>query len=184
MSFSSQYPILLEAVPLAFAALCPIVGMWKRKLCFPFSVAGVLATNFFIFSLWGKVTSTNTVTYALGGWRPPFGIQIRIDYVGLFIASIIGAVGLLVLIYSWRYVSHELEEEKCTYYYTLYLLLFASMLGFTVTGDIFNMFVFMEIFSIASYALVGITGQRRAVRAALKYLLMGATSSIIVLLAI
>lgn len=184
MSFSSQYPILLEAVPLAFAALCPIVGMWKRKLCFPFSVAGVLATNFFIFSLWGKVTSTNTVTYALGGWRPPFGIQIRIDYVGLFIASIIGAVGLLVLIYSWRYVTHELEEEKCTYYYTLYLLLFASMLGFTVTGDIFNMFVFMEIFSIASYALVGITGQRRAVRAALKYLLMGATSSIIVLLAI
>ena len=184
MSFSSQYPILLVAVPLAFAALCPIVGMWKRKLCFPFSVVGVLAADFFVFSLWGKVTPRSVVTYAVGGWKPPFGIQIRIDFVGLFIASLIGVVGLLALIYSWRYVSHELDEEKVTYYYTLYLLLFTSMLGFSVTGDIFNMFVFMEIFSISSYALVGITGQRRAVRAAFKYLIMGATSSVTVLLAI
>jgi len=184
LSFSSHYPILLVAVPLAFAALCPVVGMWKRELCFPFSVAGAAAACFFIFSLWGKVISKGVVSYNPGGWKPPLGIQIRIDYVGLFMASIIGVVGLMVLIYSWRYVSRELDSEKIPYYYTLYMLLFTSMLGFVVTGDIFNMFVFMEIFSISSYALVGITGQRRAVRAAFKYLLMGATSSVIVLLGI
>jgi multicomponent Na+:H+ antiporter subunit D len=184
LSFSSHYPVLLIAVPLAFAALCPIVGMYKRGLCFPLSVAGAAVTCFFVFSLWGTVMSKEVVSYTLGGWKPPIGIQIRVDYVGLFMASIISVVGLLILVYSWRYTSREIDGEKIPYYYTLYMLLFASMLGFVVTGDIFNMFVFMEIFSLSSYGLVGITGQRRAVRAAFKYLLMGATSSITVLLAI
>lgn len=184
MSFSAQYPILLVAVPLLFAALCPIVGLWKKKLCFPWAFLGALATNFFVWGLWGDVTSTKVVSYHLGSWSPPWGIEIRIDFVGLMLATLVSSLGLLILLYSWRYVEHELGESKITYYYTLYLLLMTSMLGFTVTGDIFNMFVFMEIFSIASYALVGISGERMAVRAAMKYLLMGATSSITVLLAI
>lgn len=184
MSFSHQYPVLLVAVPLAFSAICPILGLWRKRLCFWWSLLGVASAGFFVISLWGKVGPKTVVSYAIGGWSPPFGIQIRIDFVGLFIATIVVTVGLAVLVYSWRYVQHELGEGKMTYYYTLYLLLFTSMLGFVVTGDIFNMFVFMEIFSIASYALVGITGQRKAVRAAFKYLIMGATSSMTVLLAI
>ncbi|MCJ7653160.1 MAG: monovalent cation/H+ antiporter subunit D family protein [Actinobacteria bacterium] len=158
--------------------------MWRRKACFPWTCIGVATTCFLVWSLLGKVSAGKAVTYNLSGWRPPWGIQIRIDYVGLLMACLITGVGLMLLIYSWRYIEHELKEERIPYYYTLYLLIFTAMLGFTVTGDLFNFFVFMEIFSITSYALVAITGERMALRAAFKYLLMGAISSLTVLLAI
>lgn len=184
MSVSAHHPVLLVAVPLIFAALCPILGMWKREACFPWALAGVGTTAFFAWSLIGKVSSGRAVTYNLSGWRPPWGIQIRIDIVGLMMACLVTGVGFLLVLYSWRYVTREIKPERIPYYYALVLLLITSMLGFSITGDLFNFFVFMEIFSIASYALVAVAGDRRAVRAALKYLLMGATSSLLVLFAI
>ena len=184
MSVSAHHPVLLVAVPLFFAALCPIWGMWRREACFPWALLGVVTTGFFAWSLIGKVTSTRAVTYNAGGWRPPWGIQIRIDFLSLLLICMITGVGLMVLVYSWRYVGKELPPEKITYYYTLVLLILTAMLGFSITGDLFNFFVFMEIFSITSYAVVAIVGGPRAVRAAFKYLLMGATSSITVVLAI
>lgn len=184
MSVSFHHPVLLVAVPLFFAALCPIWGMWKRNICFPWALLGVATTSFFAWSLIGKVTPNKAVSYNLSSWRPPWGIQIRIDYVGLLMVCVITGVGLLILVYSWRYVQHEIKEEKVPYYYTLFLLIFLAMIGFSITGDLFNFFVFMEIFSITSYGLVAITGEKLAIRAALKYLLMGAISSLTVLLAI
>jgi len=175
---------LLVAVPLIFAALCPILGMWKRDFCFPWALAGVGTTAFFAWTLIGKVTSGKAVTYNLGGWRPPWGIQIRIDVVCMMMACLVTGVGVLLVLYSWRYVAREIKPERVPYYYTLLLLIITAMLGFSITGDLFNFFVFMEIFSITSYALVAIAGERRATRAALKYLLMGATSSLLVLFAI
>ena len=171
-------------MPLAFAALCPVWGMWRRKACFPWALLGVATTSFLVWSLIGKVGAQKAVTYNLSGWRPPWGIQIRIDYMGLLMACLITGVGLMLLIYSWRYIEQELKEERIPYYYTLFLLILTAMLGFSITGDLFNFFVFMEIFSITSYALVAITGERRALRAAFKYLLMGAISSLTVLFAI
>lgn len=184
MNLAAQHPVLLVAVPLLFAATCPIVGMWKRQICFPWALAGVSATTFLAWSLIGKVTPRHAVAYNVGGWKPPFGIQVRVDYVGLLMACTITGITLLVLVYSFRYVEHDVKPERIPYFYTLILLIFLAMIGFSITGDIFNLFVFMEIFSITSYALVGITGQKAAVRAAFKYLLMGATSSLTVLLAI
>lgn len=181
---AANHPVLLVALPLVFAAFCPVLAMWKKSACFPWALAGVSATTFLAWSLIGKVSPRGAVAYNLGGWKPPWGIQIRIDYVGLLMICLVTALGPLLVLYSYRYVQHELKPERVPYYYTLFLLVFTAMIGFTITGDLFNMFVFMEIFSIASYALVAITGAREAVRAAFKYLLMGATSSLTVLLAI
>lgn len=184
LRISAEHPVLLVAVPLLFAALCPVWAVWKRSACFPWAMGGVSATAFLAWSLIGKVGPGRDLTYNLGGWEPPWGIQIRIDYVGLLMACLVTAVGLLVTLYSWRYVAHELKPERVPYYYTLLLLLLTAMTGFSITGDLFNLFVFMEIFSIASYALVAISGAKEAERAAFKYLLMGATSSLTVLMAI
>ena len=183
-AISRHYPVLLVIVPLMGAALCPIVGMIKKKYCYHWSMLIVIVSSFFTWSLWGKISANRVISYHLSGWLPPWGIEIRIDYLSLIMASLISSIGILVLIYSQRYVEKELPPERITYYYALYLLLHCSMLGFVVTGDIFNLFVFMEIFSISSYALVGITGERGALRAAFKYLLMGAVASIFVLLGI
>jgi multicomponent Na+:H+ antiporter subunit D len=184
LSASAHHPVLLVVVPLIFAALCPLWGMLKREACFPWALAGTAATTFLAWSLIGKVGPRKAVTYNLGGWKPPWGIQIRIDYLGLLMACLVTGVGVLVVLYSYRYVTHELKPERIPYYYTLLLLIITAMIGFSITGDLFNLFVFMEIFSITSYALVAISGAKEAVRAAFKYLLMGATSSLTVLLAI
>ncbi len=158
--------------------------MWKKEACFPWSVAGVSATAFISWALVSKFSAVGTIGYKVGGWAPPWGIHIRIDFIGMLLAVVISSAGLLILIYSWRYIVHEVEEAKIPYYYTLYLLIFAAMLGFSITGDLFNLFVFMEIFSITSYALVAVSGEGKALRAAFKYLLMGAVSSITVLFSI
>lgn len=179
-----HFPILLTAVPLAFAALCPVVGMWKKKLCFPWALAGAFLTTIFTWSLIWSVSAADPLSYSLAGWKPPWGIEIRVDYPGMLLAAIITGVGLLILLYSWRYIEHLLDAEKVPYYYTLYLLAFTSMLGFSITGDLFNLFVFMELFQITSFVLVGITGEGRALRAGFKYLVMAVSSSVTVLLAI
>ena len=120
----------------------------------------------------GKIPTDGYLSYQLGGWQPPFGIEIRIDFVGYFLMMIVCGISLLALIASWKYITKEVTGGRLTAYYSLFLLLSGSMLGFVATGDIFNLFVFMEILAISSYALVAVTGNRNAVRAAFKYMLM------------
>ncbi len=184
MELLRHFPILIIAVPLFVAVIIPIVAQWKRNLSMP--LAGLaLATSLTMSALLiPQVPAGGHLSYYLGSWEPPFGIEIRIDFLGLFMMILISAVCLITAIYSMKYVSHEIEEGKTSNYYTLFLLLSGSMLGFSATGDIFNMFVFIEIVAITSYALIAIGGSRKAIKAAFKYLLMGAPSSIMVFLAI
>lgn len=184
MNASFDHPVLIVAIPLLFAALCPIVGLFNHRLCIWFSLLGTALTSFLTLTLIGGIGPGKSLSYYLGGWEPPWGIEIRIDLFGLLMVCIIAVGGLFLVLYSWKYMQHEIPEARLPYYYSLLLLIYTSMLGFCITGDIFNMFVFMEIFSITSYALVAISGEKEAVRAAFKYLLMGATSSVCILLAI
>ncbi len=181
---AAHFPILLTAVPLTFAALCPIIGLVARRLCLPWAVLGAALTTTLAFSLIGSVSPFSAASYHMAGWEPPWGIEIRIDYTGLLFSCIVSGIGLLILVYSRRYIEHELPAERIPYYYTLFLLAFSAMLGFAGAGDLFNLFVFMETFSVTCYALVAATGEGQALRASFKYLLVGAVSSIAVLLGI
>lgn len=184
MSAAFRHPVVIVAVPLVFAALCPLLGLWRRKASFYWALAGTVVTAFLAWSLVGKVGPGTPLDYDLGGWRPPFGIEIRVDTLGLVLVCLITTLAPLLVVYSYRYADHEIPTDRLVYYYTLLLLVFTAMLGFSVTGDLFNFFVFMEIFSITSYALVAVSGAKESIRAAIKYVLMGAASSITILLAI
>jgi multicomponent Na+:H+ antiporter subunit D len=179
-----HFPIFIIAIPMVMAVLMQAIGYRRKELCMPFAAAALLSSTTLTFLLFRRVPAGDYLSYHMSGWPPPWGIEIRIDYIGLFVLMTICSISLLIAIFSRRYIHHELEEGKIPTYYSLFLLLTASMLGFTATGDIFNMFVFMEILALSSYALVAITARRNAVRAAFKYLLMGAPSSIMVLFAI
>ncbi len=184
MGVYRHFPVLMITIPMLGAVILPFLGYLRRRwlpwaALVPLTTSSVLGTL-----LIGRIPADGYLSYHLGNWEPPFGIEIRVDYVGLFLLLVICGISLLTLFYSRRYVDREIAGDKQTAFYVLFLLLSAAMLGFTATGDIFNLFVFMEILALSSYALVAITGNRDAVRAAFKYLLMGAPSSIIVLLAI
>jgi multicomponent Na+:H+ antiporter subunit D len=179
-----HFPIFMITLPILGAVLLPFLGYLREKwvpwaAALPLTASSVLGVL-----LIGKIPADGYLSYRMGNWEPPWGIEVRVDYVGLFLMLIVCGISLLALFYSRRYIAKEVSGGRLTAYYILYLLMSGAMLGFTATGDIFNLFVFMEILAISSYALVAITGNRNAVRAAFKYLLMGAPSSIMVLLAI
>jgi multicomponent Na+:H+ antiporter subunit D len=184
VNITYHFPILVVALPLVGGALTPFVGKINKRYCALWSILitffSLIISLFLVLKL---ALTKKPINYYLGGWSPPYGIEIRFDELSAASAVILGLI-LLALIFSWRYVQKELDERSVVPYYSLFLLNTAGMVGFVVTGDIFNLFVFLEILSLSAYALVAIGGERIAEMAAFKYLLMGAISSLAILLGI
>ena len=114
---------------------------------------------------------TGTMRYNLGGWAPPLGIEYVIDHVSAFVAVVITSVATLVIISTRRWADRE-AGNRLGSYYGLVMLLVAGLVGIVVTGDLFNLFVFLEISSLAAYALV-FMGGRRSMIAGFRYLIIG-----------
>jgi multicomponent Na+:H+ antiporter subunit D len=86
---------------------------------------------------------------------------------------LISIMGVVVMPYARRSVAAEIAENKQAWFYCVYLLCLAGLLGMAITGDAFNAFVFMEISSLAMYVLIALGSDRRALVAAYQYLIMG-----------
>lgn len=183
-ALSQHFPVLTVALLFITAVLLPVIAFWKKGLVPHVAAVAVSASLGCNLSMLMTVLQSGYISYVPGDWPPAFGIEIRIDFPGIIVMTLITLVSLAAVIYSKEYIEKEVAAEKVPTYFTLVLLLTGAMLGFTATGDIFNMFVFIEIISITSYALVAVNGSAAAIKAALKYLLMGAPSSILVILAI
>ncbi len=120
-------------------------------------------------------------SYQVGGWAPPYGILLISDGLSSMLLVIINVIGLLAMIYSTKYMNSYTAKEK---YYTLFLLMIAGMNGVVITGDLFNLYVFLEIASIASYALVGFGCEKNELEASFKYLILGGVASTLILFGI
>ncbi len=172
-AISAHLPILQVVLPLIAAPVCVILrrGTWAWVLALVVSWASFLvAINLLAQSLDGGV-----VSYELGGWAPPWGIEYRVDVVNAFVLLIVSGISALVLPYARQSVASEIPESYHALFYTCYLLCLAGLLGVTITGDAFNLFVFLEISSLSTYILVAMGWQRdrRALMAAYSYLIMG-----------
>ncbi|ABN70169.1 Membrane bound hydrogenase subunit mbhH [Staphylothermus marinus F1] len=122
------------------------------------------------------------IAYNFGGWIAPIGIIYIVDGLGSLLGLLVAIDMLIVIIYSWWYMR---SEEGVEWYYTLLLLLEAAMIGIVYTGDIFNLFVMIELLAISAYGLVAFHRDRReAIEAAVKYSLIGATATTMFFLAI
>src|SRR5690606_8763945 len=106
--------------------------------------------------------------YTLGGWQPPIGIELVLDPLSAFFCLVITGVGLAVLWHSRILIAKETPGKEAPFY-SAALLLLGGLCGIVMTGDLFNLYVFLEISSIATYALVAI-GSKRAAVAAFRYL--------------
>lgn len=167
----SHLPVLIPITLLLSAFLIPLAGYVKRD--FAFAIASVGAVLAFAFSLAGllMVLSQGEIRYHLGGWAPPIGIEYVLDALSAFMAAVVTLIGLVVLIYSRRSVLHEVPLRVVPLY-ALAMLLLAGLVGIIVTGDLFNLFVFLEISSLSAYALMAI-GDDRAPVASFRYLILG-----------
>ncbi|MEX0994849.1 MAG: monovalent cation/H+ antiporter subunit D family protein [Balneolaceae bacterium] len=179
----SHIPALIAFNFLAFAVLIPILGLWKRQLCQPLATLGAGISS--VLSIYGFITIINgndPLRYFFGGWQPPIGIEFVYDGLSAFFVLVINCIAFLVLFHSFR-VSKREFPGKLMPYYSISMLLMLGFNGMVLTGDLFNLYVFLEISSLSSYALIAI-GSRPAPVAAFRYLIIGTVGGSLYLLGV
>lgn len=184
MGIAEHLPALVIVTPLLFALIIPIAGMINRALCWVIAIAITFACLLMSISLLDTVINTGRISYHLGAWDPPWGIEYVIDYLNGFVLVIVSFIFFMVTIYARKSVAHEINKEKIPTFYSIYMLLFTGLLGITITGDIFNLYVFIEIASLTAYTLVAMGKKRRALMAGYNYLILGTIAATFILLGI
>jgi len=183
MTLSDQLPILAVVVPLLASPLCVLIGnrhaAWLIALL---AAVGAFAASAGL--LLAQLQGAGPVSYALGDWAPPIGIEFRVDHLSALVLLIVSAMAVWVLAYARRSVEAEVAQDKQTGLYAALLLVHAGLAGIVLTGDAFNAFVFLEISSLASYALISMGRDRRALTAAFQYLVMGTLGATFILIGI
>lgn len=168
---ATQLAALIIVVPLIASFFVPLIGWWNRKLCYPWVVAVLVVPVIAAIGILDTVLTGGAFSYRLGGWAPPWGIEYAVDYLNAFVLAIVSIVSLFVAVYSKRSVEREMPE-KVVPFYTLFLLLVTGLLGIVITGDLFNVFVFLEIAALSCYALIAI-GRDGAPFSTFRYVIMG-----------
>jgi len=174
---------LFVILPLSAAFLNSLLGRFSKGFSDILSNIVCILTTFFsliiIFNL--NLSSNNIFTYRVGGWVAPVGIMLVVDHLTALMLITVNIVALCCCIYSISYMERYTDKWK---YYALFMLMLTGMNGVIITGDIFNMYVFLEIAAIASYSLVAFGCESEELEASFKYLVLGSVASAIILLSI
>ena len=175
-------PALQVVLPLLAA---PLIVLLRRP-----TSAWLLAT----ITSWGcfaiavlltqQVLLSGPLSYAMGGWAAPVGIEYRLDELTALLLLIISGSASIVIPWSRHSVQAEIPADRIHLFYSLLMLCLTGMLGIVSTGDAFNVFVFLEISSLSGYALVAMGTERRALMAAFQYLIMGTIGGTFILIAV
>ncbi|MFW6235673.1 MAG: complex I subunit 5 family protein, partial [Desulfovibrionales bacterium] len=179
---NAHIPLLIPLTFLFMALLVPLAGMLNRHLAHLVALAGAVIA--FYFSLVGLsiVMDQGPIHYHLAGWQPPLGIEFVLDPLSGFLEVIITGTALFVLIYSRRSVEIEMPDKTIPFY-SLTMLMLTGLTGMVITGDLFNLYVFLEISALAGYALIAI-GDKRAPFSAFRYLTLGTVGAAFYLLGV
>ena len=172
-------PSLLIGIPLALAFSIPLFGFISKKIEKYIPVLALLINVVISFILIPQVLE-KPIVVSIGGWSPPFCINLVVGPLGIFFTLLISVIGLLVSIYAVSYIKKEPTQK----YHMLFLLLMVGAIGIVLTGDIFNLFVFFEILCISSYALVAYNKDKEGTEAAMKYLIQGSIGSSFILIGV
>lgn len=166
-----HFTVLIVVVPLMSSFLVALLGWFRRGFCYPLTLAALFVSFICSLGILDMVMTKGTIHYHLGNWQPPWGIEYVVDYLNGFMLVLLSFIALMVAIYSKKSIEREIPE-KIVPYYSIFLLLVTGLIGITVTGDLFNVFVFLEIASLAAYALIAV-GEDGAPMAAFNYVIMG-----------
>jgi multicomponent Na+:H+ antiporter subunit D len=167
----AHLPVLPLLVSLAGALVIPVLGIARPRLAWPLAVLAALGAALAAVAGVADVIAHGTRRYAVGGWPPPWGIEVVLDPLSSFVAAAIAGVAAAAIIAA-RGPAERLYGPTVAAFYALALVAITGYLGIVVSGDMFNVFVFLEIAAIASYALVASAGGA-ALAAAFRYIVLG-----------
>ena len=188
----AQLPILQIIVPMLSAPLCLLFR--RSRLCWTWSMLVLWASFATSILILNQVVTTGiAIDYWLGDWSPvtgeggkivPIGIGLRIDTLNAFVQLIVTGISAVVLTAAPRSIESDIPRDRHYLFYAAYLLCMTGLSGMTVTGDAFNIFVFLEISALSSYVLISQGRTPRALTSALRYLLIGTLGGTFLLLGI
>lgn len=178
----AHLPVLQVIVPLMAAPICLLLKRSQLVWLFSLLVSGIALLISIL--LLQQVMTSGVISYELGGWEAPWGIEYRIDKLNAFLLLIISSISTIILFAAQTSIEKEIPKNKHTLFYILYLLSLTGMLGIVSTGDVFNVFVFLEISSLSAYALIAMGTDKRALWASYQYLIMGTIGATFILIGI
>lgn len=169
---------LTPPIIVTFAFALPLLSLVvkNRSIIEGYGVVGsLIAMVLSMLTFYYVYFIKSPVVYTFGAWPPPIGIVYEVDRFNALLGLIVGMIFFLVAIYSIEYLR---DREGIEWYYTLLLGMEAGILGSLYTGDVFNLFVMLEVTSITAYGLVAFYRSRKeSIEAALKYALVGSVAT-------
>ncbi len=177
-------PVLIVLLPLTASLLCMLFSRISRNLgswIVMASIAGAFANACIVLH---EVIAAGGRTwhYWMGGWQPPIGIEFALDPLNSVLAVLVTFISMLVALYSKPFVKDE-DWLHVGGYYTLFGLLTVGLSGMIITGDVFNLYVYLEIMSLSGYGLIALGG-KKSMLAAFRYLLIGTIGASLYLLGV
>ena len=181
-ALAGQLPALQVVAPLVAAPACVLLHDPRRAWWLAFLVSALALAV--AGSLLAVVIGAGPIVYSLGGWVAPWGIEYRIDALNALLLVLVCGVSVVTLVFARESVEREVSAERIYLFYTAWLLCLTGLVGIAITGDAFNVFVFLEISSLATYTLVAFGSDRRALAAAFRYLVMGTIGGTFILIGV
>ena len=167
---------LFVALPLAVSLLIQIVARGRPAMAEWLANATMLALVLMTCYAIG-----DTGLYHMGGWPTPIGIDLRLDALANLLLLAVSLVGFAVALYSVDYMRRFTARG---HFYSLFLLMVTGMNGVILAGDLFNLYVFLEVAAVASYSLVAFGCAHEELEASFRYVVLGSLSSALILVAI
>ncbi len=177
-----QFPALQVVVPLIAAPVCVLLR--RGTAAWVLALLATWASLAISIALLLRVQASGTISYMMGGWPAPWGIEYRVDIVNAFLLVLVSGIGAVVMPYARASIAAEIPEDRRYLFWTAYLLCLAGLLGLAITGDAFNVFVFLEISSLATYILIALGADRRALVASYQYLIMGTVGATFIVIGV
>ena len=182
MSWTDHLPALQVVVPLLAAPICVLI---RQPQAVRFVAVLTAWTSLFISaSLLETVLAQGPIRYDMGGWAPPLGIEYRVDAANAYVLLIVSGIASVVMPFGLGSANLTVPPHRKHLFYAAFLLCLTGLLGITITGDAFNVFVFLEISSLSAYSLISLGVGRRALTAAFSYLVMGTIGGTFLLIGI
>jgi multicomponent Na+:H+ antiporter subunit D len=166
-----QLPVIIVVAPLVTSFFIVFAGWWYKRLAYPLAVTAMSICALSAVGILDSVIFNGTISYRLGGWKPPWGIEYRIDHLNAVMLVLVSVLSLLTTVHAQKSVERELPE-KTTLFWCLFILMITGLLGICITGDLFNLFVLLEVASLSGYALISM-GEKKAVYASFRYVIIG-----------
>lgn len=179
-------PALIVVLPLVGGVLSALLG--RRNLGWGIAAATTVAVLAGCILLLNRVLVTpgGEVTYLMSNWPTPFGIAFVVDSLNASVLLIIAAIAAVVTVYALPSIRQEVPADRHPFFWAIWLLCLTGLLGITITGDAFNLYVLLEISSLATYVLVsmGKFRERKALTSSINYLVLGTIGASFILLGI